>query len=280
MHKHLQTTIIIIALCLNSGFILAQTVRLSVQDNEGRPIPYTTVFTPSVEKGLITDKQGGFSADFTGLPDSTSVVFSAVGHKTIRKNHRELTQLAMSDTPVVLPKEVYTLAEIQVADKRMRLRQKRLGLEGVLNATFQQSVRTAPRLLEAGPIIRPKKRCRLDTVELKVKDMDADTIILDINVYAFRKRRIKEQLLRERVIVSLAREEVGQLIKVDLLPQNLWIDGDFVVTFRLLEVIGEYGSFAFKAKTGKSHGLSRREHGEWEHSYLTPALFTTISYEE
>lgn len=258
----------------------AQTLGLSLTDESGTPIAYTTVFLPALQRGLITNDRGTFALTFTEATDTTSILFSAVGYETLRTDYQQATQRAAADKPIILTKKVYTLSQIEVSEQRLELKQKRLGLPGVLNATFQQSTRSTPMVFEAGPIIRPEKRCRLDAVELKVKQMDADTVLMDVNVYALNGRKVGEQLLRERLFVSVAREEVGRKVTVDLTSQNLWIDGDFLLTFRLLDVVGDEGVFAFKAKTGSRHGFVRRDNGEWERFYLIPALFARVSYEK
>lgn len=100
------------------------------------------------------------------------------------------------------------------------------------------------------------------------------------NVYALKGRKPGKQLLRERLFVSLTKEEVGRTLSVDLSDQQLWIEGNFIITFRLLDVQGAEGFFTFKAKTGNRHGMIRVENGKWDKSsYLTPALFARVSYE-
>lgn len=278
MSYHLLTTLTILALYLTPCFIMAQGLTVSVADTDGVPVPYATVLAPSLEKGLITDELGTFDLIWDNAPENTTVVISAVGYQTLRLSYRELRQFAVAVKVIKMPRIVYTLAEVEVTNKR--LLKKRLGLPGVLNATYLQSTRSTPMIFESGPIIRPGKRCRLDSVELTVKEMDADTVLLDINVYSLKGLEVGEQLLRERSFVSLTKEEVGRNILVDLTAQNLWIEGDFLVTFRLLDVIGEEGSFSFKAKTGSRHGFIRKENGQWQRFYLTPALYAVVSYEQ
>lgn len=262
------------------GYAATQPLNLSVVSNSGDAVPYATVFAVALEKGLITDENGQFTLDWENATDTTSVAISSVGFQTVSFSYQQLGKSAASRQAIVLPKATYTLADVKVTDQRLRLRKKRLGLPGFLNATYIQRVAAKSFFLEAGPVIRPEKRCRLDAVELRVQEMDADTVLLDINVYALEGSKVKEQLLRERLFVSVTRQEVGRDLTVDLLPQNLWIDGDFLVTFRLLKVVGEEGQFGFKGKTGYRHGFIRRDNGKWEKSYVTPALFAVVSYEK
>ncbi|MBC6995757.1 carboxypeptidase-like regulatory domain-containing protein [Neolewinella lacunae] len=280
MHPKLLSSLsLLVIILLLPGYAAAQSLRLSVVSNTGEAVPYATVFAVALEKGLITDDKGQFTLDWENAADTTTVTISSVGFQTTTFSHQHLSKLANANEAIVLPKATYTLADVEVRDKRLQLRKKRLGLPGFLNATYIQRVGSKSYFLEAGPIIRPQKRCRLDAVELRVQDMDADTVLMDVNVYALEGSKVQEQLLRERLFVSVTRQEVGKDLTVNLLPQDLWIDGDFLVTFRLLKVVGNEGKFGFKGKTGYRHGLSRAENGKWEKTYVTPALFAVVSYE-
>lgn len=278
-HNHLTLTLLFLFISV-SGFVSGQLLVAGVTDAKGDGISYVTIYVPAREQGVITDENGLFELGVNDPVDSLTIVFSAIGYQTIRHSYQQLAELARKQASVVLPPATYELDEAEITGQRLRLKQKRLGMKGMLNATYGQTVRSTPIPFEAGPIIRPGKRCRLDAIELKVRDMTADTVILDLNAYNLKGRQPDRQLLRERVFVLLTKNEVGQEISIDLSDQQLWIEGDFIVTFRLLDVKGATGSFSFKAKTGERHGMVRGASGRWRKSYLTPALFALVSYEK
>lgn len=258
------------------GGLSAQKTSASVVQADKAPIAYSTVYLPVTKTGTITDGEGKFSLDLTQVADSSRIEISCIGYETATLTAGELKNLPL---PIItLATATYVLETAEVSAQLLKTRQKKLGLRGMLNATYGFST-TYSKRLEQGAIMRPEGICRLDEISLNVRELDADSILLDLNIYDFRFSQVGEPLLHERIFLSLGKDQVGKDIAISVVDQDIRTSHPFLVTVRVLKVSGSgLGDFKFAAKTGRGWGRHRVPGGHWVDSYITPALSTLVSY--
>jgi hypothetical protein len=78
-----------------------------VDRKTGMALPYTNIYILWTGKGSISNENGYFSIDVTGLDDSDTVRFQYIGYKTLEINIGQL----MDSATVFLEEEIYDLAE-------------------------------------------------------------------------------------------------------------------------------------------------------------------------
>lgn len=262
------------------NIIDAQKFSSIITDETGAPIHFATIYDSGKKTGTLSEADGGFILDLAPEQDTSMISFSCIGYKSLSLSTGELKELARSKTPVILSAKGYVLETTEVTAKKIKIKRKLLKMRGILNATYGFAANPDRLPLEQGTILRPDGRCRIDEVILKIREMEADSVLLDVNVYEFRFGRVLGPLLKERVFLSLAKSEIGGKIRIPLTEQNIVTDKPFIVSIRVLRVNGTAGNFSFAGKTGNNRGRQRVYGGKWVDSYVTPAFAAEVSYLE
>ncbi len=108
----MQKILLYILICLFlHDFALGQIMKGQVQDEQGQFIPGITVKEKGTHNGAITNYEGRFSIEFTGLP--TTLIFQAVGFQRYEKKIENVNSLIK----IVLNESTTELNAVQILGK-------------------------------------------------------------------------------------------------------------------------------------------------------------------
>ncbi|NJC26994.1 carboxypeptidase-like regulatory domain-containing protein [Neolewinella antarctica] len=275
MHKLTLLLFLFSLLCGTTSF--AQRIAGKITDENDETIAYATVYAPAAATGVLTDEEGNFTIDLKQIPDSSKLQFSCIGYETRVLTAGDVRDGGVSRT-IQLTATNYVLSTAEVAAARIEYKRKRLGMPGIMNGTYLYRPSAERRVYEIGTILTPDKSARLEEVIIRVRSMKADSVLLDINIYDVNLGLVGAPLLRERIFLRLGSEDVRKDINVDLSAQRIQVDRAFLVTFRVLDVVGLFDGINLAAKTGYGRGFARASDGRWKDTYMTPNIRARVGY--
>jgi hypothetical protein len=260
-----------------SGFLTAQDISATVTDENGTPIAYATVYLPSKATGVLTDEIGLFTLKLEDSPATDTIQFSCIGYLTTYVTVGQLRQLP---APRRLPLESanYVLSTAEVTEERIKMEQEKVRLPGIMNGTYIYPTGRTPWPVETGTILRPRRAGKLQEVIINLRQMEADSVLLNINVYDFTFGMVGAPLLKERVFVKVGKEDIKQDIILDLRDQGIEVGKKFLVSMQLLKVVGSLGEISLSAKAADGFGFYRKPGGRWEKLYLVPNIQALVVY--
>ncbi|OAV43641.1 carboxypeptidase-like regulatory domain-containing protein [Lewinella sp. 4G2] len=259
------------------AYLSAQATTGRVVDEDGRAIPYATILVAHNGTGTLTDNAGLFQLEGAQLADTTTLTISSIGYETQRVSLEALS-IKAGGAVVVLPSANYVLQTAEVAADRIKMKRKKIGMPGIMNGTYIYGTENKIRRHEIGTVLRPDQAAKLDEVIIKVRGMDADSVLLDVNLYRMQFGMVGEPLLKERVFLQLSQAEVGKDISIDLADQGIEVEEEFLVTLRILDVVGAFTEFRIAGKTGEAIGRSRATGGRWVADYMAPNIRVRVRY--
>lgn len=262
---------------LLSTQLSAQSINGIVKDDQGEPIAYATIYAPGAKTGTLTDDKGLFELSLDKIADTSKIQFSCIGFETQFLTFNELTNLPSPATIQLSPSN-YLLETAEVSAERIKMKRSQLGMSGLMNGTYIYSDASRSGNREIGTLLTPDKRARLEEVIIKLRSMDADSVLMDINIYRVNFGRVGEPLLKERLFLNLSQDDVRKDISVDLSDQEIYVEEQFLVTFRILKVVGPLTNIKVSGKTGNGKGFGRVSGGQWQDTYLTPNIRAKVGY--
>jgi hypothetical protein len=112
------------------------TIRGTIQDDEGKPVPYVNVFLFGTSDGVMSDQEGKFSL-VTKRAGDFELVASSVGHEKFKK--KLLLQPGKTiDLPIIMNPTIIKTGEAVV---KLILERKRKGCDTVLDGCDDDSRR-------------------------------------------------------------------------------------------------------------------------------------------
>lgn len=271
---------IVLAISLFSfSLIYGQTLQGIVEDDNGSPIAYATIYAPAAEVGVLTDEKGSFSLDLKEIPDTSQVQFSCIGYTSKTLRAEELRQ-KKAGIRVELPAIKYLLETAEISAERIKFKRKKLGMSGIMNGTYGYVTTDKRQIFEMGTLLTPDGPARLNEIIIKVRDMEADSVLMDVNIYDVQFGIVGKPILKKRVFLELSQEDVRRDISIDISAQRITVERDFLVTFRVLDVVGPFGKVKLSAKTGTGRGFTRTSDGRWRGNYMTPNIRAVVGYEK
>jgi hypothetical protein len=165
----------------------------------------------------------------------------------------------MNSGDVSLERKLYDLTEVVVRPKKMR--QKTLGItksiEMMLTWCFSPGC-------EAGILMSNKKTSFIKEVNLylnlnspNMHGYEHNSVFLRINIY-----KVNKDMQFENILVSpvFYKQGLKKKITVDVRHHNIVVDGDFLVTFEILE---KSCRLCFPTKRSQNHYLRSASQGRW-----------------
>lgn len=264
---------------LSFSSIFGQTLQGVVEDDNGSPVAYATIYAPAAEIGVLTDEKGNFSLDLKEIPDTSQVQFSCIGYTSKTLKAGDLRQMKPG-IKVELPVVEYLLKTAEVSAEQIKFKRKKLGMSGIMNGTYGFVTTDKRQIFEMGTLLTPDGPARLNEIVIKVRDMEADSVLMDVNIYDVQFGIVGEPILKKRVFLELSQEDVRRDISIDVSAQRITVERDFLVTFRVLDVVGPFGKIKLSAKTGTGRGFTRTSDGRWQGNYMTPNIRAVVGYKK
>lgn len=215
------------------------TIEANIIDSDTRlGIPYVNAGFVNKAIGTVTNKDGFMSLQFdeSKIVDSDIIQFSVVGYKTQSYSFEELVSKFQKDNTIELIKDVYGLDEVMLTSKwgkAVRFGSKQRTNE--LLAYWKDKEALGGEI--ASFIKIPKGRHKLSKVSFNVVENISDSIKIRVNIYNYDKGFPREQFLSKPIYHTISSR--GGIETIDLIPANIVVSKDIVLSIELLEVYGE-----------------------------------------
>lgn len=241
--------------------LFAQDITCTLIDMNGEGIPFANVYVPSASKGTVSNTAGVFSLSLKqASPDSIATI-SCIGYETKKFPLRGL--LNGSTRSITLKSTNYELAQATVVGSTLNytnaviLGNPKLN-KNVTGGYSQDS--TASAGMELGNLMKTKRSWVLDKAGFHIRAICRDSMHFEVNVYKARKGfPTGEPINRQRIFLSVDSNSIEEPVMVDFADQNIFGEGDFLVTLELLDDINSTDYVSFPANMKK--GLTRYKSG-------------------
>ncbi len=223
-----------------------------------KPIEYVNVGIIGKGVGTVSSTDGKFSLFIDSMFDNDTIRVSCIGYKPFSMRVREFKELKNHN--IYLEERVYELADVVVRPRKFK--QKVLG-----NTTKSRMVQAGFKEnqlgYECGVMIKVRKSAKLEKININIALCTYDTIFYRLNVYEVKGKRVIENILKNPLYLSFAKEDVKETITIDLKPYEVWVDGDFIVTLEHVKDLGIGYLYFCAGVSGKTH-YRKTSQGQWE----------------
>ena len=112
--KNLRSCVLLLFLLSQTGFLQAGGIRGVIQDQNGNPLEFATIFVESTGSGTVANESGFFELRLS--PGTYTVVFQHLGHTTITRSIPVGNDF--TDVEIVLQEQTLELKTIEVYEGR------------------------------------------------------------------------------------------------------------------------------------------------------------------
>lgn len=280
MTDDIRLVMIVFFFALSFPNLTAQEASCRLIGSDGTPISYASVYFPGLRRGMLTDEKGDFTINLEGSSETNEVTFSCLNYLPETLTVGALLKLNDTDCQIILKETDYRLETTEIVAERINLKRFNTGVtDGNDDAWFDfRSDRNNP--LEIGTAMKVRKRSRVDNVNIRIDEVEVDSFLIEISLYDYAKggKNVGKMLLKKRIMRTLNAAPDKQTLSVDLTDQNIWVDDDFLVTFRMLRTGDSEGFVKMAARTKRGKGISTVGDGRWSPSLLYPSIWSELSY--
>ncbi len=233
--------ILVFLICLSAAAI-AQTIQGQVVAAEGgNGLGFVNIGVLNNTRGTVSDEQGHFSLDLSGMAPGDTLRFSLIGYEIQDRRVGDLQEQKES-LLLKLRTQAYDLVEVVVVP--VDYREKVLGNR--VKGKFAQGGFSNNELgHEIGVKMKVKKRPTwLEEVYLNISRCDYDSIFYRLNIYQMDGKRPGPSLLKAPIYLEYSQAEAlaGELT-IDLRPYHLYTEKDFVVSLEIVKDLGPLGLY-------------------------------------
>ena len=249
---------IIFFLIGSSVLLYGQTVSGTVFElNSEITIEYVNIGIVGKNIGTISDQNGRYTLRIPPECYNDMLIFSCIGYHSYSVKVSDFIDL--NNGNVNLEKKAYDLSEVVVSPRRVR--ERRLGnTANMLSSNFRTPFGLG---YEMGILMENKRISFVKEINWNIAKFTFDTIVFRVNVYKPQegleiennlrgyvyvensKFEKFENILRSPVYVTCTKDETKDKITVDLRHLNLVVEGDFLVTFETVKILGS-GEFRYR----------------------------------
>jgi hypothetical protein len=231
---------------------------LVLNTKDQKPLGFVNIGIVGKNIGTISDENGKYNLVLDNKFNNDTLKFSLISFElfSIKVSDYKL----LSNKNIALKEKYYKLNEVVISPKAYK--QKTLGYttnSKVIRAGFERN----DLGYECGVLLKIKKSAILETLNLNVVSCTFDTIFYRINLYKVVNRKSFENILTGPIYFKIPKTKIKDKIIIDLLPYNLNVYGDCLVTLEHIKVLGK-GSLWFCASfPGKTY-FRKTSQGEWD----------------
>lgn len=218
-----------ILLCCHFSLHSQTTLRGRLLDAETRePVGYVSIGIPGSSVGTVAAPDGYFEL-VVPADAQDSVAFSCIGYA---RRTAALGELMAANGGDILLRPANVVLQEVVISPASETKTEVLGMEKT-NTTMAVNFAINDRInqnlgSEIGRRFKIKKAAQLEKFQFFVTS-NFDTVQFRINVYALKKGKIGDNLLKDNIIVTLVGKKKGW-VEVDLLPYDVRVDQSVVIS--------------------------------------------------
>jgi hypothetical protein len=254
------------------GSLYAQTTAggkvYSTDTGEG--IGYVNIGIIGGNSGTVSDQYGNFSITLYKEHPNDSLRFSMIGYKS--RTFLASKFIADSVWNICLDTKTYDLADIVKEYQRPRF----LVLGNPVEANELRSGFSDNELgSELGIRVNARKRTQLKDISLNVAICTYDSVIYRLNIYLMEDGIVCNNILTEPIYLSFSRDNINEVVTLDLWKYSLIVEGEILVTLELFKDLGE-GKLLFRTEyfTGITYHRKTSQ-GNWTQSPGVIGLYLT-----
>jgi hypothetical protein len=194
--------------------------------------------------GTVTDENGSYSLNLSGIDVSDSIKISMIGYKNRTLSIGYLLSESI-DTTFLDPYN-YLLKEVTVTFKRVK--KITLGIpipEGDLQVGFAYYLHNLGA--EIAINVNVDERVKLNDINLNIRSCSFDSVIYRLNIYKFVNKSEFQNILTEPIYISFSKNDIINPIKYDLRKYSIVISGNILIALQLVKDMG-YGEIIFRAE--------------------------------
>lgn len=234
------------------------------------PVPFVNIGINEYGIGTVSDENGKFHLTFDLKPlPSDTIVFSSLGYKILEITVEDFP-MAFNEYPKFMMKpQAIGLNEVVVTNKGKRFISDGIGYRNYGEENYgywKDNVSLGAEL--ATKIVAKKGLRRLEAFQFEIVHNVSDSLLIRINVYdddgnlGFPGTNLNTSL--NNIITTVRKKQ--RLVQVDLLPYDIYVNDDFVISLELLKVYGDTDVNLVLAASNDLYGSYRRytSQGMWE----------------
>lgn len=234
---------------LISFFVHAQIISGKIQSKiDKEPIPFARVGILDENFGVISNENGEFSIDLTGVDQNKKLVVQVGGYENYSI---EVQNINSTKFDIFLDEKVQNVQEVIL--KKQKFTEKNWGSNShsqkILFAYYPERTKE-DKSKEIAVYFGNNKRVKINRINVNVAELKADQPLqLSFNVYSKKDNLPYESIITETLTTSLTNAEIKNgVFTFDLSDRNVWVEKeDFFVSMQVLNSFGGYlflsGSF-------------------------------------
>ena len=219
--------LIIILICYCNLAISQIYIDGKVIDAEtNQPVPYVNIGVKNSSIGTVSDNNGVFQLNLNSGEDI--ITFSSIGYETFNIRGDKLLN---QDSIKLIPKK-YQMQEIEIVAHKFEGEDE---IFGVKNKTRGLSIGFGSRNLgtEIGALISIKEPVYIKNANFVINHAKGDSLLFRVNIYDYQNGTVKENILKENVLIS-TKQRRG-VITVDLTLLDLILTNDVLLTLEWIK---------------------------------------------
>jgi hypothetical protein len=223
-----------------------------------QPISYVNIGIPGKGVGTVSDENGRFEIVIDDSFDTDSVQFSMVGYESRVVSVAQLRTMGRPN--IELKEKVIGLSELVIRSRDYKT--KTLGVKTKvkkLSAGFEDNLLG----YECGILMKIKKTALIRQVNINIASCSYDSLLYRLNVYEKQGNMDFENILKEPIYITMAREGVKNEIQIDLQARDILVEGDFLVTLEHIKDLGD-GHLLFSVSLIDKTYYRKTSQGAWE----------------
>jgi len=232
----MKVSIFFILFLFRCSFIFAQTYLhgIVVDNEDNKPVPYTTIGLINRARGTVSNVDGKFSIDLgVKIGDNDTLRFSSVGYQTRDFLVRDLNKsLSTPQLVIALKKSITELKPVIVSSTHAHIKilgyettSKLLGLGfGTNSIGSQGGVRLQVN----------HKNTNIENLSFFIIQNSFESLTFRINIYEMNGGKPGDNILNSNIIVKILNKQTGK-ITVDLASYKVYVDKDALITLEWIE---------------------------------------------
>ena len=211
----------------------------TIEADTKMPLTFVNVGILNGTIGTVSDEEGRFSLDLSGVNSTDTLRFSAIGYETKDVIVREVQgQVGLN---ISMTKTSYVLQEVRVVPKDYKV--KKVGnhmTSEAMSAGFKDNLLG----YEVGTRMKIKNRpAILENVTIHFARCEYDSIFYRLNIYEMDGKLPGKNVLTEPIYLSYSKAEALAGLEIDMTPYSIWVEDDFLVSLELVKDHGPGGLF-------------------------------------
>lgn len=245
---------------LNCNFLSGQTSESYVlNENTKNPIEFVNIGIIKKNVGTVSDVNGKYDLLIDTTFDEDTLLFSRVGYIPFLIKISDFKK--REDKNIFLKEKIIEIAEVVVNPKNFK--EEILGVSSQnkkINAGFKDNQLG----YELGILMKAKKTAFIKSVNINIAKCSYDSIFYRLNIYEIRGKNDFENILKKPIYINLSKEQIKDVIQIDLQSQNIVAQGNFLVTLEIVKKLMGKGELYLCAKLLNKTYYRATSQGDWK----------------